>query len=95
MITEATYLGLQTANEVFADRTYQPDGTLTPRSSSNALLSNTDDAVKQATKFIKENKVVTVTGEEIIVKADTICIHGDGKHAVEFAKAIYQQLHEK
>ncbi len=95
MITEAANLGLQTANEVFADRTYQPDGTLTPRSLPDALLSNTDDAVKQVVKFVNENKVVTVTGEEIHVKADTICIHGDGRHAVKFAKAIYQKLNEK
>jgi UPF0271 protein len=95
MITEAADLGLQTANEVFADRTYQPDGTLTPRSLSNALISNADDAVKQVTKFVKENKVVTITGEEITVKADTVCIHGDGRYAVEFAKAIHQRLHEK
>ncbi len=95
MITEAADLGLQTANEVFADRTYQPDGTLTPRSLPNALVGNTDDAVKQVVRFVKENKVITVTGEEIHVRADTICIHGDGKHAVEFAKAIYQKLNEK
>lgn len=95
MITEAADLGLQTANEVFADRTYQPDGTLTPRSLPDALVGNTDDAVKQVVRFVKENKVITVTGEEIHVKADTICIHGDGKHAVEFAKAIYQKLNEK
>ena len=95
MIQEANRLGLQTANEVFADRTYQHDGTLTPRSLPNALLNNVDDAVKQVIKFIKENKVVTITGEEIIVQADTICIHGDGQHAVDFAKAIYYQLHEK
>ena len=94
MITEAADLGLQTANEVFADRTYQPDGTLTPRSLPDALVGNTDDAVKQVVRFVKENKVITVTGEEIHVKADTICIHGDGKHAVEFAKAIYQKLNE-
>jgi UPF0271 protein len=95
MITEATKVGLQTANEVFADRTYQPDGTLTPRSLPNALLNNVDDVVKQVIKFIKENKVVTITDEEIIVKTDTICIHGDGQHVVEFANAIYHQLHEK
>lgn len=95
MITEAADLGLQTANEVFADRTYQPDGTLTPRSLPDALVGNTDDAVKQVVRFVKENKVITVTGEEIHVRADTICIHGDGKHAVEFAKAIYQKLNEK
>lgn len=95
MITEAAGLGLKTANEVFADRTYQPDGTLTPRSLSNALISNADDVVKQVMKLVKENKVVTITGEEITVKADTVCIHGDGRHAVEFAKAIHQRLNEK
>ncbi len=95
MITEANCLGLQTANEVFADRTYQADGALTPRSLPNALLSNADDAIKQVIKFVKENKVTAVTGEDIIVKADTICIHGDGKNAVEFAKAIHQYLHEE
>lgn len=95
MITMAKEEGLQTANEVFADRTYQPDGSLTPRSQNNALLADAGDVVKQVLKFVKENKVTTLTGEEIIVLADTICIHGDGKHAVEFAKAIHQQLHEK
>lgn len=94
MITMAKEEGLQTANEVFADRTYQSDGSLTPRSQNNALLNNTGDVVKQVMKFVKENKVTTVTGEEIIVQAGTICIHGDGKHAVEFAKAIHQRLHE-
>jgi len=95
MIREATGVGLQTANEVFADRTYQPDGSLTPRSQNNALLSSTDDVIKQVMKFVRENKVTTVTGEEIMVQADTICIHGDGKHTVELAKAIHQRLYEK
>ncbi len=94
MITMAKEEGLQTASEVFADRTYQPDGSLTPRSQSNALLSDANDVVKQVLKFVKDNKVTAVTGEEIIVQADTICIHGDGKYAVEFAKAIHQRLHE-
>ena len=95
MITMAKEEGLQTANEVFADRTYQPDGSLTQRSQKNALLSDAGDVVKQVLKFVKENKVTAVTGEEIMVQVDTICIHGDGKHAVEIAKAIHQQLHEK
>jgi 5-oxoprolinase (ATP-hydrolysing) subunit A len=43
-------------------------------------------------KFIKENKVTAVTGEDIFIKADTICIHGDGEHAVKFAKAIKNKL---
>jgi UPF0271 protein len=92
MIDEAQKLGLRTANEVFADRTYQPDGSLTSRSLPNALLKDSTDVVKQVIKFVKENKVVTVTGEEINIKADTICIHGESKHAVEFAKAIKSEL---
>jgi UPF0271 protein len=95
MISEAAAIGLQTANEVFADRTYQADGSLTPRSATNALLTDVNDVVKQVKKFAEENKVVTVTGSTINIKADTICIHGDGKQAVEFAKAIHQELYEK
>ena len=94
MITEANKLGLKTANEVFADRTYQPDGTLTARSKPNALLTDINDVQKQVLKFVKENKVTTVTGQDIFIQADTICIHGDGTHAVDFAKAVYKQLHE-
>ena len=94
MITEAKKIGLQTFNEVFADRTYQDDGTLTPRSKPNALLTDITDVQKQVLKFVKENKVTTVTGQDIFIQADTICIHGDGTHAVDFAKAVYKQLHE-
>jgi 5-oxoprolinase (ATP-hydrolysing) subunit A len=94
MINEAKKLGLQTANEVFADRTYQNDGSLTPRTQPHALISNADEVIKQVVKFIKENKVTAVTGEDIFIKADTICIHGDGEHAVEFAKAIHKKINE-
>jgi UPF0271 protein len=95
MIIMAKEQGLQVANEVFADRTYQSDGSLTPRSLPDALHLQADEVLKQVMKFVKENKVRTVDGDEIIVKADTICIHGDGIHALEFAKAIYEQLDEK
>lgn len=95
MIEEAKKLGLQTASEVFADRSYQSDGSLTPRTMPNALLQDVDAVTKQVMKFVKENKVTTLAGEEIFITADTICIHGDGEHAVEFAKAIYKTIHEK
>ena len=95
MIAEANKLGLQTANEVFADRTYQNDGTLTSRTKPNALLTDMEDVQKQVLKFIKENKVTTVTGKDIFIKADTICIHGDAVHAVDVAKAVHKQLHEE
>ena len=94
MITEAKKLGLPTKSEVFADRTYQDDGSLTPRSNAHALHTNIYDVQQQALKFVKENKVKTVTGQDIFVQAETICIHGDGANAVDFAKAVYKQLHE-
>jgi 5-oxoprolinase (ATP-hydrolysing) subunit A len=95
MITEASQLGLRTASEVFADRTYQDDGRLTQRSQPNALLTDTDAVKKQVLKMVKENKVTTATGKDIFIKADTICIHGDGPYAVDFAQAVYKQLNEK
>jgi UPF0271 protein len=95
MIVMAKEEGLQTADEVFADRTYQSDGTLTSRAEPNALLNSNEAVINQVLKFVKENKVKTVTGEEIFIKADTVCIHGDGEHAIEFAKAIHKKLHEQ
>jgi UPF0271 protein len=95
MIMEAEKLGLKTANEVFADRTYQADGSLTARNQPGALLNDKDAVAKQVSKFIQQNKVTTITGEEIFILADTICIHGDGVHAVEFAKAIHQSINEE
>lgn len=92
MIEEAKKLSLKTANEVFADRTYQPDGSLTPRTQPNALVTDEDQALKQAIRFVKENKIFTASGQEISLQADTICLHGDGAHALTFAKSIHQQL---
>ncbi|MFI5185806.1 MAG: LamB/YcsF family protein [Chitinophagales bacterium] len=91
-IKEAVAVGLKTANEVFADRSYQDDGSLTSRSQTNALIKDADKAVEQAFQMIKEKKVISVSGKSISIIADTICIHGDGKYAVEFAKRIYTSL---
>jgi len=91
-ITEAKKVGLKTASEVFADRTYQDDGSLTPRSQPNALLENTEDAIQQVVQMIKEKTVTTLSGKKIPITADTICIHGDGKNAVAFAQTISQTM---
>jgi UPF0271 protein len=85
-IKEAERLNLKTASEVFADRTYQDDGSLTPRSQTNALIEDSAKSVVQALQMITEKKVTSVNGNEISIKADTICVHGDGKKAVEFAQ---------
>lgn len=91
-ISEAKAIGLQTASEVFADRTYQDDGSLTPRSQPNALIDDTDKAVQQVLQMIKAGTVTTVSGKTIPIVAETICIHGDGEHAVKFAKAIHNVI---
>ena len=91
-INEANAIDLKTASEVFADRTYQDDGSLTPRSQPNALIEDTDKAIQQVLQMIKEGTVTTISGKIIPIVAETICIHGDGKHAVEFAEAIHNAI---
>jgi 5-oxoprolinase (ATP-hydrolysing) subunit A len=92
MIAAAKEIELQTCSEVFADRTYQSDGTLTSRTEANALIQSTDQSVKQVLKMVREQKVQSFGGDAISITAETICIHGDGEHAVSFAKEIQQQL---
>jgi UPF0271 protein len=88
LIEEARKLGLASASEVFADRTYQSDGSLTPRTQSNALIDDTDNAVAQALQMIETGTVTAASGEQVRIAAQTICIHGDGAHALEFAIAL-------
>jgi 5-oxoprolinase (ATP-hydrolysing) subunit A len=92
LIKEGRKLGVKTVSEVFADRSYQDDGRLTPRSDPDALINDTDKAVQQVLQMIKEGTVTTVSGKIIPIVAETICIHGDGMHAVEFAKAIHDVI---
>ncbi|MBM7647348.1 UPF0271 protein [Bacillus ectoiniformans] len=84
--------GLRVAEEVFADRTYQADGNLTSRRDPHALLTSNKEAVDQVVRMVKEGKVRAVTGEDVSIAADTICIHGDGAHALEFAQFIKNEL---
>ena len=84
--------GLVTCSEAFADRTYQDDGSLTPRTKPNALITDTKTTVKQVIRMVKEKIVVSVSGKEVNIEADTICIHGDGAHALNFAKAVHEAL---
>jgi UPF0271 protein len=95
MISEAEKIQLKSANEVFADRTYQEDGSLTPRTQSNALITDEQDAISQAVRFAIENKVKTTSEIDIKLKADTICLHGDGTQAVESATLIHSRFREE
>lgn len=82
--------GLSSANEVFADRTYQKDGSLTSRSEPDALIPNRQLAAQQVVQMVKDKKVRTIQKVEIPIEAQTVCLHGDGEHAVEFAAYLTQ-----
>ncbi len=95
LVSEAKGIGLKTASEVFADRTYQDDGTLTPRSKANALIEDEEQSLQQVLRMVKTGTVITPSGKQIPIVAETICLHGDGKHAVDFAIAINRKLREE
>jgi len=92
LISEANLLRVKNASEVFADRTYQDDGSLTPRSQPNALIDDDAKCISQVLQMINEQTVTSVNGHNILIVAKTICLHGDGAHAVEFARTIRDSL---
>jgi UPF0271 protein len=95
LIRSGKKIGLQVANEVFADRTYQQSGTLTPRRDPNALITSHGEALAQVLKMVKEGKVNTQQGTEVEIQADTICLHGDGASPLEFAQQIYHTFEQE
>lgn len=88
-------IGLSTICEAFADRRYNPDGTLVARTQPNALIEHDDDAIAQVLRMVEHRQVMAVDGSVITLDVDSICLHGDGKHALQFAKKIKQALLEK
>lgn len=92
MVIAAKKTGIATASEVFADRTYQDDGTLTARTQSNALITDEGQSIDQVLMMVKQQKVISVNSKTISLKAETLCLHGDGAHPVDFAKKIREKL---
>ena len=84
--------GLRTASEAFADRTYQANGSLTPRDSVDALIHDPAAAAERVLKMVLQGTVTSQQGTEIPLRADTICIHGDSPGAAEMAKTIRERL---
>jgi len=95
LIKESQAMGLVTANEAFADRTYRDDGSLTPRSQPNAIITNETESLQQVMQIMEQGTVTTVSGKVIPMQAETICIHGDEKTAVGIARTISNALHRK
>ncbi|MCE9991538.1 5-oxoprolinase subunit PxpA [Enterobacter asburiae] len=80
--------GLITRQEVFADRGYQPDGTLVPRHQPGALITDEEKALEQTLEMVRDGRVKTCDGSRAQVQADTVCLHGDGEHALLFARRL-------
>lgn len=94
LIKAGKRLGLETASEVFSDRTYQKDGSLTSREDANAIITDPIIASNQVIKMIKEHKVTTLQKTELPIIADTICIHGDSDAPLVFVRHLCQSLKE-
>ncbi|HMT08608.1 MAG TPA: 5-oxoprolinase subunit PxpA [Pyrinomonadaceae bacterium] len=91
-IDEGWRVGLRVCGEAFADRTYTKDGNLTPRSESNAFVDSSLTALDNIVQLIDTGYVMATTGERVMIDADTICIHGDGPNAVDFATKLNHGL---
>ncbi len=94
LIKTGQALGLAVANEVFADRSYQPDGSLTPRSKPGAMIEDVDASIRQVLRMVQHQCVATLEGPVIDVRADTLCLHGDQPNAAFFAKKIRTALEQ-
>ena len=92
MVAAASRYHINFAAEAFADRTYTEQGLLTPRSEANALIDSAEQSTRQVILIVQNGSVQTSNGATIQLHADTICIHGDGKHAATFAKRIREEV---
>jgi 5-oxoprolinase (ATP-hydrolysing) subunit A len=86
--------GFRVAAEAFADRRYEPGGSLRPRRHRDALLSDPDEAAEQAARIVMERCTIAWDGSRVPVDASTICIHGDSPGAVAIAAAVSRKLRD-
>ena len=93
-IKEAKAIGLRSVEEVFADRTYQANGQLTPRYLDHALITDPNESAQQVLSMVLDQEIKTHDGTMIAVNAETICIHGDHPDAVEIAKHLFNTLQQ-
>ncbi len=84
----AADMGLRTAQEVFADRAYEEDGTLVNRRKEGAMITDEEEAIARVIRMVKERKVTAITGRDIPIAADSVCVHGDGARALAFVEKI-------
>lgn len=92
MIEAGTNLGLRCANEFFADRAYEDDGSLRARTKEGSMITDENEAIERIVKVLKTGCVTTYSGGELSLKIDSICVHGDSEHALSFVKIIRDRL---
>lgn len=92
LVRAAKDMGLRVALEVFADRAYEEDGTLVARTKEGAMITDEDEAIARIIRMVKEQKVTAITGKDIAIKADSICVHGDGAKALAFVERIRKAM---
>ena len=92
LVRAARETGLVAAEEVFADRTYQDDGSLTPRGHPLAMIVDVEQSIAQVMRMVRSGVVRSINGVDVQVQPDTLCIHGDQPHAAQFAQEIRRAL---
>ncbi|MDD7769591.1 LamB/YcsF family protein [Suipraeoptans intestinalis] len=95
MIKAAESMGLSAASEVFADRAYEEDGTLVNRRKDGAMITDEEEAIFRVIRMVKEKKVQAITGKDIPIRADSVCVHGDGEKALAFVRRIREALEKE
>lgn len=94
MIAAARETGLQAVSEVFADRAYEENGTLVARTKPGAMIADEEEAIARVVRMVTQGTVTALSGKEIAIEADSVCVHGDGEKALLFVKKIRAALAE-
>jgi UPF0271 protein len=92
LVKAAKELGLKVAEEVFADRAYNSDGSLVSRKLPGSVIHDKDLAIERVKRMVTVGKVTTIDGKDLAINADSICVHGDNPEAVAFVKLIREGL---
>ncbi|MDC6111905.1 5-oxoprolinase subunit PxpA [Serratia rubidaea] len=95
LIRAGERLGLATRQEAFADRGYLADGTLVPRGQSGALIEDDQQALQQTLEMVRHHRVRSIDGKWAAVQAETVCLHGDGEHALAYARKLRASFAEQ
>jgi len=88
----ASEYGIELIYEVFADRNYNDDGSLVSRTLQNAVVSDEDEVIQRVKVLANDGYINSINGTKLFIKADTICVHGDGQNALSFIKGLKKVL---